>query len=291
MVTGVLAAPPKLDTVAENPQLQRPTLGFGGRTDGSLATAPRRGPSLAGRSQRSLLAGGTDGNELLTVQTGAVLLVLLAVLGVTIIRIGQLTWLHMFLGLLLIGPVALKMGSTGYRFVRYYSGDPAYRRKGPPPLALRALGPLVVLSTIGVIGTGVVLLALGPSSRSTWLLIHKVIFFIWLAATSLHVLGHLSELRSALPGARRERDEILAAAGTSSAASLPSDSSPHSRLLPSRSGFASRVSLTSRNLAVRVAGGPARGVALAGALLAGLALALVLVPDFAPWLHYHRHHG
>jgi hypothetical protein len=281
--------------MAENrqlhPPLGPPPAGFDARADESRPAAPRRA-SRAGHSQRSLLAGGTDGNELLTVQTGAVLLVLLAVLGVTIIRIGQLTWLHMFLGLLLIGPVALKIGSTGYRFVRYYSHDPSYRRKGPPPLALRALGPLVVLTTIGVIGTGVVLLALGPASRGTWLLIHKVIFFVWLAATSLHVLGHLPELRHWLPGARRERDEIMAAASAPSASSLPSDSSPASGAsLPSGSSLASRASLSSRNLAVRVAGGPARGGVLAVALLAGVALALALVPEFAPWLHYHKHHG
>jgi hypothetical protein len=276
--------------MAENPQLQPPVgvpaVALGARPEQSRAAAPRR-PSLAGRSPRALLAGGTDGNELLTVQTGALLLVLLAVLGVTIIRIGQLTWLHMFLGLLLIGPVALKIGSTGYRFVRYYSGDPSYRRKGPPPLALRALGPLVVLSTIGVLATGVVLLALGPASRSTWLLIHKVIFFVWLAATSLHVLGHLPALRSGLLGARRERNGILAAASARDSAPPGPGRSP----APAREGLASRVSLSSRNLAVRAAGGPARGAALAGALLAGLALALALVPDFAPWLHYHRHHG
>ena len=39
----------------------------------------------------------------------------------------------MFLGVLLIGPVALKLASTGYRFVRYYTSEPRYRRKGPPP--------------------------------------------------------------------------------------------------------------------------------------------------------------
>ena len=42
-----------------------------------------------------------------------VLLVLFAVLGITIIRIGQLLWLHLFLGVLLVGPVALKLASTG----------------------------------------------------------------------------------------------------------------------------------------------------------------------------------
>ena len=47
-------------------------------------------------------------------------------------RIGQLLWLHLFVGLLLIGPVVLKLASTGYRFARYYTNDAVYRRKGPP---------------------------------------------------------------------------------------------------------------------------------------------------------------
>ncbi|MFZ0042194.1 MAG: hypothetical protein WAK93_12870, partial [Solirubrobacteraceae bacterium] len=143
---------------------------------------------------RRLIAGGTDGNERLTVVTGLLLIVLLAVLGVTIIRIGQLLWLHLFLGLLLIGPVALKLASTGYRFFRYYTSDAAYRRKGPPAPALRVLGPIVVLTTAAVFATGVLLLILGPSSRQPWVLIHKVSFIAWIVFTVLHVLGHLPEI-------------------------------------------------------------------------------------------------
>lgn len=201
---------------------------------------PARGP--LGR----LAAGGPDGNERLTVLTGAVLLVLLAALGVTILRIHPLLWEHLFLGLLLLGPVALKVGSTGYRFVRYYTHDPVYRRKGPPPPYLRALGPVVVVSTLAVFATGVALLLLGPSSRSTWLLAHKVSFFVWLAATGVHVLAHLPALTRAL------------------------GSDAHRELSPARAGR----------------GG--RALALAGALVAGLVLAVLLVPEFGPWLHYHR---
>src|ERR1700712_1652757 len=79
------------------------------------------------RSRVRPWAGGTDGNERLTVLTGGVLVVLTAAVGVTIIRIGQLMWLPLFLGLVLIGPVALKLGSPGYRFARYYPHNPAYR--------------------------------------------------------------------------------------------------------------------------------------------------------------------
>src|SRR5450759_5205977 len=101
---------------------------------------------------------GTERNEQLTATIGVLLLLLLAVLGVTILRIGQLIWLHLFLGLLLLGPVLLKLGSTGYRFARYYIGDPAYRHKGPPELALRLLAPVGVLLTGGVFVRGVILL-------------------------------------------------------------------------------------------------------------------------------------
>jgi hypothetical protein len=141
---------------------------------------------------------GTAGNEQLTATTGIVLLVLLAVLGVTIIQIGQLIWLHLFLGLLLIGPVTLKMASTGYRFTRYYAGDRAYVGKGPPPLLLRLLAPAVVITTVTVFVSGVLLMFAGPAHRDPLLLIHKVSFIAWIACTALHVLGHLPGLGGTL---------------------------------------------------------------------------------------------
>src|SRR5581483_1620348 len=98
--------------------------------------------SPARRSGASeLWAGGTAGNELLTVATGAVLIVLLAVLGVTILALGRLLWVHLFVGMLLIGPLALKLSSTGYRFARYYTRNPRYRRAGPPDTPLRLIAP------------------------------------------------------------------------------------------------------------------------------------------------------
>lgn len=146
----------------------------------------------------ALLGGGTAGNEQLTNITGMLLIVLLAVLGVTILRIGQFIWLHLFLGLLLVGPVVLKMASTGYRFLRYYTGDRIYVAKGPPELVLRLLGPVVVVSTVVVFVSGVVLMFEGPAHRSLLLLIHKASFILWLVATGLHVLGHLPSLGRSL---------------------------------------------------------------------------------------------
>src|ERR1700733_3322571 len=140
-----------------------------------LAAARRRADQRRRRRgdvrRQSLLGGETRGNERLTVITGLILIVLLAAVGVTIVRIGQLLWLHLFLGLVVIGPTCLKLASTGYRFVRYYTGDEAYRRKGPPAPVLRGLAPLVVFLTMAVFVTGVALLLLGPGSRDPLVLL------------------------------------------------------------------------------------------------------------------------
>ena len=186
--------------------------------------------------------------------TGVLLLVLLAVLGVTILRRSQLIWVHLFVGLLLIGPVALKIASTGYRFARYYARNASYRLKGPPLLPLRLIAPVVVLSTLVVFASGLVLLFEGPRHRGPWVSIHKLSFFLWLAVTALHVLGHLPGMPASLRLARDERDRI--------------DGLPR--------------------------GEAGRWIALAGMLAGGLVLAVVLIPQFAPWtapgaLAHHHH--
>ena len=58
------------------------------------------------------------------------LIPLRAVIGLTILFIGRLLSVHLFAGLLLIGPVGLKLASTGYRFASYYPGNAAYRFRG-----------------------------------------------------------------------------------------------------------------------------------------------------------------
>ena len=163
----------------------------------SQQTTPAAGSHTHSARVRAgrLTGGGTTGNERLTATTGATLIVLLAVIGVTILRIHQLLSVHLFVGMLLIPPVVLKMSSTGYRFVRYYTRNPSYLRKGPPPAALRMIAPMVVISTVVVLASGVALLFAGPQSRGTLVPIHKASFFVWIAFTALHVLGHLPERR------------------------------------------------------------------------------------------------
>src|ERR1039457_2938000 len=155
--------------VDEHPSAQRRTSHERNLT-GPERPAPWPPLSSAHALRRRLSGGGTSGNEQLTAATGIVLLVLLAALGVTILRIRPLLSVHMFLGILLIPPVALKMASTGYRFMRYYTSDSRYRRKGAPPATLRLIAPIVVASTVIVFASGVALLLIGLSSRGPLLL-------------------------------------------------------------------------------------------------------------------------
>jgi hypothetical protein len=68
---------------------------------------------------------GVQSNTRLTAAVGALLLGLLAAEGLTVLRVRSLLTLHVFIGMMLIPPVLLKTGSTGWRFVRYYRGSPS----------------------------------------------------------------------------------------------------------------------------------------------------------------------
>ena len=134
--------------------------------------------------------GGSEGNRRLTGATAVILLVLLAAEGVTLLAMGPLVSAHVFIGMLLLPPVALKVASTGYRFARYYTGHGDYRADGPPHPLLRMLGPVVVLSTAALFASGVTLAVLGPQGGIV-LGLHKASFVVWVVAMSAHVLGHL----------------------------------------------------------------------------------------------------
>jgi hypothetical protein len=205
-----------------------------------------------------LAGGGTTGNERLTTVTGATLIVLLAVIGLTILRIHSLLSVHLFVGMLLIPPVLLKFSSTGYRFVGYYTGNPRYRAKGPPEWPLRVIAPMVVISTLVVFISGVVLLFVGPSARATWLPIHKDSFFVWLAFMAVHVVGHLPSIPRVLRAEySRYPDYYYEEAGGD------------------------------------VSGRAGRVLALSSALVLGVVLAILVIPEFGPWLHdiglFHHH--
>ena len=151
-----------------------------------MSTAP------TDRDDDSSIAG-VSGNEHLTSLTGALLLVLLALLGITVLSVKSLLPQHFFLGFLVIPPVALKLASTGYRFVKYYTGNPEFRKAGPPHPLTRLLAPVVVLSTIAVFATGLELWFFGLRFGSIWVEAHKVSFMGWLVVTGIHVLAYSSE--------------------------------------------------------------------------------------------------
>jgi hypothetical protein len=192
---------------------------------------------------------GSEGNARLTALTGLALLVLLAAEGATIPFVRQLLTLHVFLGLLLIPPVLLKMVTTGWRFLRYYTGDPGYVAKGPPSAVMRLfVAPLVIASTVVLFGTGV-LLAIERPHGGAVLGLHKASFLVWFWAMSAHVLGHVLKV----PGlARADLDRVLPGSG-------------------------------------------ARQLIVAGAVVAGLVVALAALPAAHSWAHWaslhHRHDG
>jgi hypothetical protein len=112
------------------------------------------------------------------------------------------------------------------------------------------VAPLLIVSSLAVFVTGVLLLVEGPGSRDQLLFLHKVTFFVWLAAMAPHVLGHLVEL----PRWLRATGHDLQPGGGSAA------------------------------------GSAGRNIAMASALVAGLVLAIVLLPDFGAWTAAHFHH-
>jgi hypothetical protein len=153
---------------------------------------------------KRFFSGGSAGNEQLTAAVAAVLIVLLAVEGATLLDLRSLLTVHAFVGMLLIPVVGLKLASTGWRMLRYYRRGEEYVRRGPPHIALRVLvAPVVVVSTVFLFGTGVALLAV-DETQGTLVGLHKASFVVWLVATSIHVLAHLMELprvvRERVPG-------------------------------------------------------------------------------------------
>jgi hypothetical protein len=167
-----------------------------------------------------LFVGGSDGNARLTAATGVVLLVLLAAEGLTLLGgVGRYLTPHVFIGLLVIPPIVLKLGSTGWRMLAYYRHADEYVRKGPPHVLLRALvAPVLVVSTVVMIASGIGATFVGHGGLLLGL--HKVSFVVWGIAFGLHVLAHVLKLvplierdwwRDDRLGGRRLRQVLLAA--------------------------------------------------------------------------------
>jgi hypothetical protein len=104
---------------------------------------------------RPVVAENVAGNARLTALTGLTLLVLFAAEVVTVILgVDQVLTAHAAIGFALAPAVLLKIGSTGWRALQYYRGNPAYVRHGAPPTALRVLGPVLIALSATLIGSG-----------------------------------------------------------------------------------------------------------------------------------------
>lgn len=159
-------------------------------------------------------SGGPAGNARLTAWIGLILLVGSFVEGLTLVSIGRFLSWHIIVGTLLVPPALAKTATTSWRFARYYTGHGAYRRAGPPVLILRVAGPVVVLSTLGLLGSGLALIALGPDGSRTSLFavpgasvtaltLHQGLFFLWVVAMTVHVLGRVVPSLRTLAGRHR----------------------------------------------------------------------------------------
>ena len=145
------------------------------------------------------VSGGPAGNAQLTAWIGLILLTLFVVELITLLDVRQLISWHIAIGILLIPPALAKTATTGWRILRYYTGAEPYHRGGPPPLVLRVLGPLVVLSTLSLLATGIVVLVMGPTRafepvigvgglQVSALTLHQGCTVAWAIVTGLHVL-------------------------------------------------------------------------------------------------------
>ncbi|HET7420809.1 MAG TPA: hypothetical protein VFL27_10550 [Candidatus Dormibacteraeota bacterium] len=151
---------------------------------------------LAGRAESPFGdAPSVDGpvltNRRLTAIAGIVLYALLVAIAVTVVDIRRFLIEHYLVGFLLIPPVMLKLGSTGYRLLRYYSGSRPFRIAGAPPPILRFLvAPVLVVSTAAVFVTGLELWFFGLEFGSLWVSLHTLSALVMLAAVAAHLLAH-----------------------------------------------------------------------------------------------------
>ena len=149
-------------------------------------------------------APGVIGNERLTASAGGALLFLLTIELATAAVLRVQMSAHVFIGVLLVGPLLLKLGSTGYRFVRYYTHAIPYVRKGPPDWRLRVLAIPLVATTILLVGSGGALLLTGPTRSGQLIAIHNISTLIWLPLVAVHAVAYLRRLpRLVLPDVRQ----------------------------------------------------------------------------------------
>jgi hypothetical protein len=132
------------------------------------------------------------GNERLTAAVGLLVIVpVLVEIATILLGVHTFMSLHVFVGLALIPAVLLKLASTGWRFVRYYTRSHGYVALGPPQLAMRLLAPLFVAATVVLFGSGVAMGLLHGHALELARRLHGPSSVVWLVLLGLHVLVYL----------------------------------------------------------------------------------------------------
>lgn len=166
-------------------------------TGGTVPVAPNPRDELIALVKRLAAPGQGVGernaaaaNERVTAAAAIALFVLIFFEGITLVNIGSMMTMHVVVGLILVPPVLVKLGSTGWRFVRYYTGHPDFVRKGPPMTLLRVLAPFLVVSTLVLFGSGIALVVVHHPYG--WLkVLHRYDFLLWFGVLAIHVLAYM----------------------------------------------------------------------------------------------------
>jgi hypothetical protein len=161
---------------------------------------------------------GVEANARLTGYAGVVLLALLGVESASTLNLRPWIAFHVFVGFALVPPLLLKLGAVGYRFVRYYMGEPRYRAAGPPQLSMRLLGPVLVVLTVVLFGSGIELWLFGYRLGFAWVPVHHASAYLWFVAIAAHVINYLrqapilaaADWRDHLRGAFTRRSLVVA---------------------------------------------------------------------------------
>jgi hypothetical protein len=149
------------------------------------------------------------GNERLTAAVGLLVLIpVLVEIATILLGVHAFMSVHVFVGVALIPAVLLKLASTGWRFVRYYTRSRPYVAQGPPQIGMRLLAPLFVAVTVVLFGSGVAMGLLHGNALQIARRLHGPASVIWLILLGLHVVVYLrraltSTVDDAVPAKRK----------------------------------------------------------------------------------------
>ena len=155
--------------------------------EGRFADAARLWLTSGARGVRH---AATAANQALTSWTGVLLIPLLGLVGLTGVAFGHFWRAHLIIGLALIPILGLKLVTTTYRAVRYYTRSRRYREAGPPEWPARILAPPLVVATVVAMVSGIVMWAANNQDRP-WSTIHTDSVVIMGGLVGLHLLFYL----------------------------------------------------------------------------------------------------